>query len=59
MGHGHADDGKPRQAITYVANKTGELLPSKAYLKVILRGARAHNLPAEYIRMLEQIETAL
>jgi len=53
------DEGKPRQAITYVANKTGEFRPDKSYLKVILRGARAYGLPAEYIEMLEQIRTGL
>lgn len=54
-----AAQGQRLEAITYMANRTGEFLPSKAYLEVILRGARAHGLPAEYIRMLEQIETAL
>ena len=52
-------EGEPVQAITYVANKTGEFRPNKSYVKVILRGARAHGLPEEYVRMLEQIETAL
>jgi gamma-glutamylcyclotransferase len=50
---------KPRQAITYVANKTGEFRPNKSYLKVILRGAKAHRLPADYTQMLEEISTAL
>jgi gamma-glutamylcyclotransferase (GGCT)/AIG2-like uncharacterized protein YtfP len=53
------EDGEPVEAITYVANKTGEFRPNKSYLKVILRGANAHGLPEEYVRMLEQIETAL
>lgn len=52
------DNGEAFEAITYVANKTGEFRPSKAYLEVILRGARAHGLPVEYVRMLEQIGTA-
>jgi gamma-glutamylcyclotransferase (GGCT)/AIG2-like uncharacterized protein YtfP len=51
------DAGQPQEAITYVANATGEFLPSRSYLEVILRGARAYGLPAEYVRMLEQIES--
>jgi gamma-glutamylcyclotransferase len=50
--------GKPRQVITYVANKTGDFRPNKSYLKVILRGAKAHGLPEEYVGMLERIETS-
>ena len=50
-------EGDPVQAVTYVANRTGEFLPSASCLKVILRGARAYDLPAEYVRALEQIET--
>jgi gamma-glutamylcyclotransferase len=49
-------DGKPRRAITYVANKTGDFRPNKSYLEVILRGAKAHGLPEEYAGMLERIE---
>ncbi len=48
--HGAPRRGDHRQAITYVANRTGEYRPSRAYLKVILRGARAHGLPDGYIR---------
>jgi len=51
------DDGEPQEAMTYVANRTGEFLPSRSYLEVILRGARAYGLPAEYVRMLERIKT--
>lgn len=54
-----AAQGQRLEAFTYMANRMGEFLPSKAYLEVILRGARAHGLPAEYIQMLEQIGTAL
>ncbi len=49
--------GDRRQAVTYVANRTGEYRPNRAYLKVILRGARAHGLPDSYVQMLERIET--
>ena len=51
------DAGRPQEATTYVANPTGEFLPSRSYLEVILRGARASGLPAEYVRMLERIRT--
>lgn len=54
-----ASGGDRRQAITYVANRTGEYRPDRAYLKVILRGARAHGLPDSYIQMLEKTETLL
>jgi gamma-glutamylcyclotransferase (GGCT)/AIG2-like uncharacterized protein YtfP len=50
-------EGKPVEAITYVANRTGDFLPSKSYLRVILRGARAHGLPDEYVWALERTET--
>ena len=51
------DAGQPQEAMTYVANRTGEFLPSRSYLEVILRGARAYGLPAEYIGHLERIRT--
>jgi gamma-glutamylcyclotransferase (GGCT)/AIG2-like uncharacterized protein YtfP len=51
------DAGQPQEAITYVANPTGDFLPSRSYLEVILRGARAYGLPAEYIGHLERIRT--
>ena len=54
-----ADRGQSLEAITYVANRMGEFLPSKAYVEVILRGARAHGLPAGYVQMLERTGTAL
>ncbi len=50
-------DNEPVTAITYVANRTGEYRPSKAYLSVIVRGARAHDLPEDYISTLEQVKT--
>ena len=49
--------GQPQEAITYVANRTGDFRPSRSYLEVILRGARAYGLPAEYIAALERIKT--
>jgi gamma-glutamylcyclotransferase (GGCT)/AIG2-like uncharacterized protein YtfP len=52
------DAGQPQEAITYMANRTGEFLPSRSYLEVILRGARAYDLPAEYVAGLERVRTA-
>jgi hypothetical protein len=50
-------DNEAATAITYVANRTGEYRPSKAYLEVIVRGAKANGLPDDYVRMLEQVQT--
>jgi gamma-glutamylcyclotransferase len=52
-----AAEGTTLEAITYVANKTGEFRPNKSYLAVILRGARAHNLPTDYVAILEETTT--
>lgn len=49
--------GEERQAVTYVANRTGEFLPHKEYLRVIVQGAEARGLPGEYIRSLKEIRT--
>lgn len=49
--------GEERQAVTYVANRTGEFLPHRDYLQVIVRGAEARGLPGEYIESLKQIRT--
>jgi gamma-glutamylcyclotransferase (GGCT)/AIG2-like uncharacterized protein YtfP len=51
------DAGHDREAIAYVANKTGEFAPSRAYLEQIVRGARDHALPDEYVEALESIRT--
>lgn len=51
------DAGEAREALTYIANRTGDFLPSKSYLEVILRGARAYDLPPEYIAALEELRT--
>ena len=47
--------GEQRQAVTYVANRTGDFLPHKEYLRVIVQGAEARGLPPEYIESLKQI----
>lgn len=56
-----ADDGSvPRRvrATTYFARTLNPMPPSRRYLDTILRGARHHRLPAEYIEWLESIEVA-
>ena len=51
------ESGQEHLAITYVANPTGRFAPSKAYIEIILAGAREHGLPPDYVRRLEQIRT--
>jgi gamma-glutamylcyclotransferase (GGCT)/AIG2-like uncharacterized protein YtfP len=51
------DGGVEREAIAYIANRTGEFAPSRQYLAVIAQGARAHGLPEEYVRAIEQVRT--
>jgi hypothetical protein len=56
-----ADDGSvPRRvrATTYFARKLNPTPPTRAYLDAMLRGARHHRLPPEYIEELESIEVA-
>ena len=50
-------EGRERQAITYVANRTGDFLPHPDYLRLIVEGAEARGLPQEWIRHLETIKT--
>jgi gamma-glutamylcyclotransferase (GGCT)/AIG2-like uncharacterized protein YtfP len=49
--------GNEHEAVTYVANRTGEFLPHRDYLGVIIRGAEARGLPDEYVESLKQIRT--
>ena len=51
------DAGATHEAIAYVANKTGEFAPGRAYLEQIISGARDHALPDDYIEALEQVRT--
>jgi gamma-glutamylcyclotransferase (GGCT)/AIG2-like uncharacterized protein YtfP len=56
-----ADDGSiPRRvrATTYFARTLNPMPPSRRYLDVILKGARHHRLPPEYIEWLESVEVA-
>ena len=50
-------EGNERQAVTYVANRTGDFLPHPDYLRLIVEGAEARGLPQEWIRHLETIKT--
>ncbi len=49
--------GQEREAVLYVANRTGHFTPRKEYMEILLRGARAHGLPEAWIRYLENIKT--
>jgi gamma-glutamylcyclotransferase (GGCT)/AIG2-like uncharacterized protein YtfP len=50
-------EGREREAVTYVANRTGDFLPHRDYLKLIVQGAEARGLPPHYIGALRQIRT--
>jgi cation transport regulator ChaC len=52
------DSGDELEAVTYVAGKAfidDSLTPSPEYLQIILRGAREHGLPDDYIAGLEAL----
>jgi gamma-glutamylcyclotransferase len=58
-------EGKPVECLAYKVTKSSRensisthgdsLLPSTVYKNVIIRGAKEHNLPSEYINFLENI----
>jgi cation transport regulator ChaC len=50
-------EGRQRQAVTYMANRTGEFLPHPDYLRLIVQGAEARGLPPHYVAALRQIRT--
>jgi gamma-glutamylcyclotransferase (GGCT)/AIG2-like uncharacterized protein YtfP len=55
------DDGSvPRRvrATTYLARTLNPTPPARLYLDTVLRGARHHRLPSEYIEWLEKTEVA-
>jgi gamma-glutamylcyclotransferase (GGCT)/AIG2-like uncharacterized protein YtfP len=55
------DDGSfPRRvrAFAYVARPSNPSPPSRRYLETVLRGARAHRLPEEYIAKLAAVPAA-
>ncbi len=54
-----ADDGQLLDAIAYIAEgKEDDGKPSLRYVTLLREGARAHGLPAHYIRFLESVEHA-
>ena len=67
LGHGYEETevrvldpaGQPYDCIMYVASdkhKIQALRPYSWYLRFVLEGARQHNLPADYVSMIETIE---
>jgi gamma-glutamylcyclotransferase (GGCT)/AIG2-like uncharacterized protein YtfP len=48
--------GNEREACVYVANRTGDFAPSRAYRELIIRGARERGLPDEYLQELEAVK---
>jgi gamma-glutamylcyclotransferase len=52
-------DSGPVEAITYIARgRAADGKPSRRYLNLLRDGARAHGLPADYIRFLDSVEPA-
>lgn len=52
-------DGHSLRAVTYIApGKETDSRPSLRYLVLLRDGARAHGLPARYIRFLDEVEHA-
>jgi len=53
------DDGRRLEAVTYIAEgKPDDRKPSLRYITLLREGAKAHGLPADYIRFLESVEPA-
>ena len=54
-----ADDGRMLDAVAYIAEgKDADGKPSLRYVTLLREGAKAHGLPAHYIRFLESVEHA-
>jgi cation transport regulator ChaC len=52
-------EGQPRVAVTYLAEgKEQDGHPSLRYLTLLREGARAHGLPAHWLRMLDDVRPA-
>lgn len=49
--------GQALDALVYVATETEWRRPSRRYLDSLVRGARAHDLPGDYLSRLEAVET--
>jgi hypothetical protein len=53
-----ADNGETFEAVTYYAiNIDASLRPYHWYLEHVLRGAREHRLPLDYIHAIEAVDT--
>ena len=50
-------EGGEREAVTFVANRTGDFLPHRDYVALIAQGAEARGLPPHYVAALHQIRT--
>ena len=50
--------GEVIEVFAYKASEQGLFQPSEAYMRHLITGAKYHGLSAEYIAMLEAIETA-
>jgi gamma-glutamylcyclotransferase (GGCT)/AIG2-like uncharacterized protein YtfP len=49
--------GRPLQAIAYIARgKDIDGKPSLRYIRLLREGARAHGLPAHYLRFLDDVD---
>ncbi len=46
-------DGKPVRAVTYVGKVKGNVKPDRSCVERVIRGAKAHGLPEEYVKGLE------
>ncbi len=54
----HAAKGKTFQALVLRADAAGKtLMPSQSYLDVVLKAAKKHKLPAEWIATLQSLKT--
>ena len=53
------EEGRTLAAVTYIADgKPTDGRPSLRYIQLLRDGARAHDLPAQYLRFLEEVEHA-
>jgi len=48
-------DGKPVKAWTYIGKSVADVKPDVSCVERVIRGARTHGLPEEYIKQLEDI----
>lgn len=48
-------DGVIREALIYLSNDDRARRPSRRYVRALVRGARAHDIPNDYIRLLRGV----